>query len=1303
MGGDRVSEVRLTDRPWRLAAVALLCALVGVLAFGLAPAWAVTSHEYLSQITEMPAKGPPPAEEPVPLPGPFSEFLGMTIDSGHLWVTDNESGNTRVDKFDAATGGFISQFAHAENGHFPEAVALGHAKGEPGPQVYLAERATGGYVVGVENESGTRQASWTGAGTPAKSISYTTDVAVDNSVSFSDWAAGDVYVPDKNNNVVDVLRREPNGEEHYVTQLPEPEPEPGVHVPFNEPRNVAVDESNGDVFVTNSGAVDEFEPTVLDQYAFVRQLKGTPAGPFGGAAGVAVDSVYGDIYVLQGLEGVVDEFSSAGVYLGHLTGTRAAGAVAVDPESHDVYVGDSDSGVDVFGPNVIRPDVTTSAASSVRSRNVTLNGTVNPLESETGEPAECWFEWGTSEALGQKAECEPPQVKGTGEMPVHAELTGLQPDTTYYYRLEASNKKNGTNSGEAFQDQHFTTAGPGIREPSAASVTSTSATLEAGIDPNSASTSYYFEYGTSASYGSSVPAPPGVSAGSGVGAVGVSVHLQGLSPGTVYHYRVVAVSEPGGESVTVESPDLTFTTQVVNTAVTSPDGREWEMVTPPDKQGAGLYGVGGSEGNDIQAAVDGGAITYVSTAPLEVNPVSSRSPESTQDLSRRVVPGGWATSDIVTAHEEGPSKPLVGSIDEYKLFSPDLSVGFVEPEGNTPLPPLPPGSEKTIYLREENGSYRALVSAENVPPGTRIGGPNEGSVQQQEGGVKFLGASPDLSHVIIESDTALEEGAPAGGGLYEWADGRLQLVSVLPHEEGGTANAFLGYNARDHGGDAQRAVSNDGSRVVWQFQKHAAGGSLEEEQLLLRDTARGETVRVDAAQNVPQPAVDAAHYWTANGEGSRVFFTSPVRLTEDSTASRVQKGLGDLYVFEVTSGPGEPLAGRVSDLTVSGNGGTAEVGGVIGASEDGTYVYFEAAGALGDAREGGANLYVEHYEEATKTWAPPRLIAALAGADQHTWSRVAGVGDLDEMTARVSPNGRYLAFMSEASLTGYENRDAVSGVRDQEVFLYDAGTGHLACASCDPTGARPQGVLEQGQIAPLWDEPKLWEGVWVAGSVPGWTTETVSASLSQSRYLSNGGRLFFDSSDALVPGDVNGQVDVYEYEPSGEGSCQPPGYGASASVVYSPGAEGCVGLVSAGTSSEESAFLDASESGGDVFFLTTSQLSPADYDKSYDIYDAHECTAVSPCAPPPLLKRPPCTTGDACKAAPTPQPELYGAPSSETFSGAGNVTPAVALPAKSKVARPKAKRARCRKRGRGCKSGKRKARKSATVRARRRG
>ena len=58
-------------------------------------------------------------------------------------------------------------------------------------------------------------------------------------------------------------------------------------------------------------------------------------------------------------------------------------------------------------------------------------------------------------------------------------------------------------------------------------------------------------------------------------------------------------------------------------------------------------------------------------------------------------------------------------------------------------------------------------------------------------------------------------------------------------------------------------------------------------------------------------------------------------------------------------------------------------------------------------------------------------------------------------------------------------------------------------------------------------------------------------------------------------------------------------------------------LVSSGTSSEESAFLDASEDGSDVFFLTAAQRSSQDVDTALDVYDAHECSASSPCVPPP--------------------------------------------------------------------------------------
>lgn len=430
--------------------------------------------------------------------------------------------------------------------------------------------------------------------------------------------------------------------------------------------------------------------------------------------------------------------------------------------------------------------------------------------------------------------------------------------------------------------------------------------------------------------------------------------------------------------------------------------------------------------------------------------------------------------------------------------------------------------------------------------------------------------------------------------------------------------------------------------------------------LYLRDVARGETIQLDAARGTAEPEKELSHFRTANSTDSRIFFTSPDPLTGDATAYP-QEGNEDLYEFELTSGPEAPLAGKLTDLSVDHTSGeSAGVKGVIGASEDGSYVYFVAGGVLGNGAEhgalrGGANLYVDRYDTASNAWSQPEFIATLAEGDAASWG--SGETNLAHMTARVSPDGHYLAFMSEHELTGYDNSDANSGMPDEEVFLYDAETRRIVCPSCNPTGARPVG--SKGSAAyeeRLWDYAELWQGRWVAGDIPGWTNKDLSSSLYQSRYLGDSGRLFFNSSDALVPADVNGTEDVYEYEPDGVGGCQGATHGQSASVVFSEALGGCVALISAGTSSEESAFMDASETGGDVFFLTLSRLSPQDYDTSIDVYDAHECSTSSPCAPPISQAPPPCTTGDACKPAPTPQPTLFGSPASETFSGAGNVT-----------------------------------------------
>ena len=115
--------------------------------------------------------------------------------------------------------------------------------------------------------------------------------------------------------------------------------------------------------------------------------------------------------------------------------------------------------------------------------------------------------------------------------------------------------------------------------------------------------------------------------------------------------------------------------------------------------------------------------------------------------------------------------------------------------------------------------------------------------------------------------------------------------------------------------------------------------------------------------------------------------------------------------------------------------------------------------------------------------------------------------------------------MSQASPTGYDNRDRATGGPVAEVYLYDAPARRLVCASCEPSGARPVGFeyhpLEPGSGGLVGGGRETWiDAGLVAANVPGWTqlrTASPVNSRHQPRYLSNSGRLFFNSGDASSP------------------------------------------------------------------------------------------------------------------------------------------------------------------------------------------
>ena len=340
-----------------------------------------------------------------------------------------------------------------------------------------------------------------------------------------------------------------------------------------------------------------------------------------------------------------------------------------------------------------------------------------------------------------------------------------------------------------------------------------------------------------------------------------------------------------------------------------------------------------------------------------------------------------------------------------------------------------------------------------------------------------------------------------------------------------------------------------------------------------------------------------------------VFFTSDAELTENAYTGPTA---ANLYEYDLATGKLEDLTGEETDA--SGEG--AAVQGVVQLSEDGSYVYFVATGALTGAEENGEheravagedNLYVSH--EGGK----PVFVSTLGAGDASDWTASQGRGPEGgpaNHTAVVDPSGTRLAFVSERSLTGYDNEQAAAGECEPgacpEVYVYDAGSGgagSLACASCDPTGARPVGPSNLG-LTPF------------------------TLSSYRPRNFSEDGTLFFDSSDALAPHAKDGRQNVYEYE------------------------NGHVYPLSNVSGGYESVFLDAGANGNNVFFASSDKLLPEDTSQNIEVWDARVDGGY-----PLAVSPPPCTTAEACRVASPPTPAVFGAPPSATFSGPGNVTP----------------------------------------------
>jgi hypothetical protein len=304
------------------------------------------------------------------------------------------------------------------------------------------------------------------------------------------------------------------------------------------------------------------------------------------------------------------------------------------------------------------------------------------------------------------------------------------------------------------------------------------------------------------------------------------------------------------------------------------------------------------------------------------------------------------------------------------------------------------------------------------------------------------------------------------------------------------------------------------------------------------------------------------------------------------------------------------------------------------ASPDGSHVFFQSVDQLTSAAPTSGGLKAYGYDTNTDIleYLPEVSLGGIvtAARDGSSFVFVNGMSSPPEIDLwRRGPNGgsttqiaqlpgggfvgpgrmaddtSSLVFQAQAPIAGFNNAGS------EQVYHYDIDTNQLGCISCPPAGTTPSG---NAYLSAIDQYGNLQTGI------------LLDQVVNDARGVSDDGtRIFFGSPDPLVTRDTNGNFDTYEWE------------------------DGTVFLISSGTGSAYSPFLDNSGSGGDVFFATSDELAEGDNDAAFDVYDARIPRRGD--NTPPLAV--PCS-GDVCQGAPS-VPQLLGAPPSATFSGVGNV------------------------------------------------
>ena len=740
-----------------------------------------------------------------------------------------------------------------------------------------------------------------GSATPADQLtgfSYAWGVAVDP-------ANGDVYATDYE--VPDtVLKFDPEGNP----------------LPFNvaalagnlpHPAGIAVDPENGHVFVgdlernvvyelDSSGAViNEYLGSTVSQGLAVNAAgelfvaaggsgvvkfagPGTEPTPFtaNNGGGVAVDPTSQHVFVTGGASAA--EFDAAGSQVGSSFGagrlTDSYG-IGIPSGGAHAYVADNPNNIAFDYSRLVVPDATTGAATAATGTTATLNGHLDPAGGP--EASGCSFVFGTDPNLAgaETVPCDPapPYVAATG---VSADLSGLNPVTTYYFRLDATNS-NGTERGtiESFQT---TTSAPVVTTGQVIDFGVTTATLRGSVNPGGPQTSYHFEYGLTESYGSRAPA-----AGDSILTAGnqlrqVLADAAGLQPSTAYHYRLVATNSLG----TTVGEDRTFTTDPAegcpNAAIRAqqgsralPDCRAYERVSPAENGGVPV-GAGGNK-SGFRARDDGDKVLF--TTARASYPGAESAPWFPKVVATRTN-AGWLATQIEKRTSSSTIAPFVASLSRtiaavskdmsHMVIASPYSLGGQGVDGNA-----------NIYIYDGNTGHYTLVETANDPSNfdyrCLVGLCGDGG---------WGGGSSDFRTIAL-----LTNDLKGSSELRVWS------------ESTGLRSLGLGSGVAPSGQTALRtdAVSEDGSRIYYTG-SNGEYVALDENGV---ETIISVSRRAGDSQEPVRGTAEAA-----SPDGRYLIFQAEAPLTEDASSE------GGFYRYDADSGGLEFLAGTEGPHFLSG-------------------------------------------------------------------------------------------------------------------------------------------------------------------------------------------------------------------------------------------------------------------------------------------------------------------------------------------------------------------------------------------------